>query len=89
MKALKDATGNRWMVTLSSSSGAPTLKESEMAAQEKFMAEIRQRPLVRQVFDIFPDATLKQIHKNNRKFKNEYSKNDATGESHARQDANP
>ena len=62
-KALKDATGNRWMVTLSSAAGAPTLQQSEVAAQEKFMAEVKTRPLVRQVFDIFPDAILKNIHK--------------------------
>ncbi len=61
-KALKDATGKRWMVTLSSSVGAPTLQQAQIAAQEARFAAVRKNPLVKQVFDTFPDAVLKNIH---------------------------
>lgn len=61
-KALKDATGKRWMVTLSSSVGAPTLQQAQIAAQEARFAAVKQNPLVKQVFDTFPDAVLKNIH---------------------------
>lgn len=62
-KALKDATGNRWMVTLSSAVGAPTLQEQERMMQDARFDAVKKDPLVRQVFEIFPDATLKNIHK--------------------------
>ncbi len=62
-KALKDVTGKRWMVTLSSAVGAPTLREADEQAQKDRFAKMRQDPLVAQVFDIFPDAHLKDIHK--------------------------
>jgi DNA polymerase-3 subunit gamma/tau len=61
-KALKDVSGKRWMVTLSSSAGAPTLHQQEQAAVAEHFAKVKQDPLVAQVFDIFPDATLKNIH---------------------------
>lgn len=62
-RALKTATGNRWMVMVSDKPGAMTLAEQkELARKEKFNA-MRADKLVAQVFDIFPDAELSGIHR--------------------------
>lgn len=62
-RALKNATGNRWMVVVSDRPGAMTLSEQkELARKEKFN-DMRADKLVAQVFDIFPDAELAAIHR--------------------------
>jgi DNA polymerase-3 subunit gamma/tau len=59
---LKAITGSRWMVTVSSQPGAPTL------AQEAQSQELQQRDkamsstLVKQILDIFPEAELTRIY---------------------------
>ncbi len=59
---LKAMTGARWMVTVSSQPGAPTL------AQEAQLKSLQQREkamsstLTKQIFDIFPDAELTRIY---------------------------
>jgi DNA polymerase-3 subunit gamma/tau len=62
-QALKAATGKRWMVSVSPAPGAPTMAESARAAQEEKFAQLRAHPLIKQVFEVFPDAELKAIHK--------------------------
>jgi DNA polymerase-3 subunit gamma/tau len=61
-QVLKAATGERWMVTLSSAPGGPTLSQQAKAAEDKKFSVIRETNLVKQIFEIFPDAELKAIH---------------------------
>ena len=61
-QALKQSTGERWMVTVSGEPGAPTLAEKAAAAEQKRFEEVLQDPLVKSVLEIFPDAELKAIH---------------------------
>ncbi len=62
-QALKAATGNRWMITVSDAPGQPTLAQAAKAAEQAKFDAMRATPLVAQVFDIFPNAQLKAIHK--------------------------
>ncbi len=61
--ALKAATGKRWMVSVSTAPGEMTMSQSAKAAKDARFDKMRSNPLVKQVFDIFPDAELKAIHK--------------------------
>ena len=61
-QALKAATGKRWMVSVSDAPGQPTLAEAARTAQKQKFDRMREHPLVKQVFEIFPDAELKAIH---------------------------
>lgn len=61
--ALKNATGKRWLVGVSNAQGGPTLAELDRQAEAAAREAVLQAPLVRQIFDIFPDAELKTIHK--------------------------
>lgn len=61
-QGLKAATGKRWMVSISTAPGQPTLAESAKAAEQAQFDTVRADKLVKQVFEIFPDATLKKIH---------------------------
>lgn len=58
---LKDWTELRWIVTVSSDDGAPTLREQDIAAQEKMMADAAGDPLVRAVLDTFEGSELTGI----------------------------
>ncbi len=60
--ALKAATGKRWMVSVSTAPGAMTLAEGAKAVEQKRFDDMKAQTLVRQVFEIFPDAELKKIH---------------------------
>lgn len=60
--AMKAATGKRWMVTVSTAPGQPTLQQRANAAKEELFNAVRANPLVAQVFALFPDAELKNIH---------------------------
>lgn len=61
--ALKAATGNRWMVSLSNQAGGKTLAQIDQEAEEEFHASIMGEPLVKNILKFFPDAELKEIHK--------------------------
>ncbi len=61
-QALKAATGKRWMVTLSTAPGQPTLVQAARAAEADRFNRLRADPLIKQVFELFPDAELKAIH---------------------------
>jgi len=61
-QGLKAATGNRWIVTVSAQPGQPTLAQAAQIAKEEQFNRVKQASLVKQVFDIFPDAELKAIH---------------------------
>lgn len=57
-RVLKEYTGERWVVSLSGQPGAPTLAQVQEEAQRQRLHHARQDPLVKAVFDIFPDAEL-------------------------------
>jgi DNA polymerase III subunit gamma/tau len=61
-QGLKAITGKRWMVSVSSSPGAPTLAEQERAAETAKFDAVKQQKLVAQILEIFPDAELKSIY---------------------------
>ena len=55
---LRDWTGERWIVTLASEGGAPTLFEQHAAAEQARKDAVSQEPFVRAVLDTFPGAEI-------------------------------
>jgi DNA polymerase-3 subunit gamma/tau len=55
---LRDWTGERWIVTLASEGGAPTLVEGRIAAMRAKKDAVSQEPFVRAVLDAFPGAEI-------------------------------
>ena len=62
-QALKAATSNRWIVTVSAQVGQPTLAQIEDEAEKQLRATVVQQPLVKNILEFFPDAKLTEIHK--------------------------
>ncbi|HVL73761.1 MAG TPA: DNA polymerase III subunit gamma/tau, partial [Beijerinckiaceae bacterium] len=60
-RALADWTGRRWVVALSSESGAPTLHERRRAAERDRREGAAGHPLVRAVLDSFPGAEIVDV----------------------------
>ena len=58
---LSQWTGHRWLVSLSESGGAETLAEEQRDADEKLRDTIASEPLVAQILDIFPGASIDEI----------------------------
>ena len=58
---LSQWTGHRWLVSLSESGGAQTLTEEQRDADEKLRDTIANEPLVAQILDIFPGASIDEI----------------------------
>ena len=58
---LKDWTEVRWIVTVSSDAGAPTLREQDTAAQKQLLDDAAGDPLVRAVLDTFEGSELTTI----------------------------
>jgi DNA polymerase-3 subunit gamma/tau len=58
---LSQWTGQRWLVSLSDSGGAQTLAEELRDADEKLRDTIASEPLVAQILDIFPGASIDEI----------------------------
>jgi len=55
---LKEWTGRRWVVTLASEGGEPTLAEQKKATQAQKLERVAQEPMVRAVLDRFPGAEI-------------------------------
>jgi len=55
---LRDWTGERWIVTLASDGGAPTLTEQKQAADRARKDAVSQDPFVRAVLDAFPGSEI-------------------------------
>ncbi|MEM6812043.1 MAG: DNA polymerase III subunit gamma/tau [Pseudomonadota bacterium] len=62
-QALKSITGQRWVVSVSQKQGDATLSEKEEAAQDALRADVKQDPLIQNIFKLFPDAELTTITK--------------------------
>jgi DNA polymerase-3 subunit gamma/tau len=61
-KRLQEWTGQRWMVAVASSGGAPTLREQADLAERAKRAEVAADPLVRKVMEAFPGAEIVAVH---------------------------
>lgn len=59
---LRNITGERWMVSVSSAPGQPTLAEKEKANIAAEREEILNMPIIRDITDAFPEAEIKAIH---------------------------
>jgi DNA polymerase-3 subunit gamma/tau len=57
-KFLTEWTGQRWVVSLSSETGDPTLVEQDRAAETKRQERAREHPLMQAVFGAFPKAKV-------------------------------
>lgn len=62
-KALIEATGHRWIVTVSGKTGQPTLSEQRDIEIKKEIEEAGQNPLVQEVMKIFPGSKIIGIEK--------------------------
>ncbi len=60
---LRNTTGEKWVVTMSNQEGAPTLQQDADAAVAEKKAHVREHPLVKEIFEIFPDATIDEVRK--------------------------
>ncbi|MDC1407010.1 DNA polymerase III subunit gamma/tau [Candidatus Puniceispirillum sp.] len=58
---LSQWTGQRWLVSLSESGGSQTLAEEQRDANEKLRDTIASEPLVAQILNIFPGASIDEI----------------------------
>ena len=59
---LLEATGVRWLVTVSRETGEPTLREQRDARKAAQHAELALHPLVRAILDTFPGAIIERIN---------------------------
>ncbi len=58
---LKDWTGRRWVVSLSSETGGPTLAEQEEGRRESAIADAKADPAVSAILDKFPGSKIIDI----------------------------
>jgi len=61
---LLDATGERWMISVSQQPGEPSLREQRLAAETARMQDAAAHPLVRAILDTFPGAVLERLREN-------------------------
>jgi len=60
-KMLNDHTARRWVVSVSSAPGQPTVRQQEEAVVAAEKAEAAQDPLVRAVLDAFPGSEIGEV----------------------------
>ncbi|WP_119679597.1 DNA polymerase III subunit gamma/tau [Indioceanicola profundi] len=60
-QCLTEWTGRRWVVSVSSAPGAPTLAEQEKAALARVKEEAAKHPVVQAVLSAFPGAKIEQV----------------------------
>ena len=61
MRRLQEWTGTRWMVAISTKTGAPSIKETASTAQHQTLSGVRADPLVRSVLEMFPGAEITAV----------------------------
>jgi DNA polymerase-3 subunit gamma/tau len=62
-KKLSDITGSRWFVSLTSQTGAPTLRAQEKAKADSLLRSIEQDPIVKSVLETFHGAKIIEFKK--------------------------
>jgi DNA polymerase III subunit gamma/tau len=62
-KFLSTHTDERWVVSISQETGQSTIAEQRAAVQSNLEAEAAEHPMVKQVFDTFPDAEIKTVER--------------------------
>ena len=60
-QALSRIYDARWVVSVSSAAGAPTLAEVQQAELDAERAEVMQLPIIKEILDVFPDAEIRAI----------------------------
>lgn len=60
-KFLGEETSRRWMVTISNEPGAATLHQRQDESIAKTKAEAAKHPLVKEILETFPGATIQQV----------------------------
>lgn len=58
---LKAITGERWVISLSSQAGQPTLAQLRDTAAAELREHVLAQPLVKNILELFPDSKLKEI----------------------------
>ncbi|WP_322867135.1 DNA polymerase III subunit gamma/tau [Aquicoccus sp. G2-2] len=58
---LQGWTGNRWAISVVSTGGAPSIRETRDAADTALKSTTIEHPMVKAVFELFPKATLLKI----------------------------
>lgn len=61
-QALGRITGARWVVSVSSAPGKPTLAQAAIAQREQEFEDIRQTPIMREILEVFPDLEILAIN---------------------------
>ncbi|WP_225768351.1 DNA polymerase III subunit gamma/tau [Inquilinus sp. Marseille-Q2685] len=59
--ALRDWTGERWVVSVSGAEGAPTLTQQARTDRENALAAAAEHPLVKAVMSAFPGAVIRDL----------------------------
>ena len=59
--ALRDWTGQRWVVSVSGAEGAPTLTQQARTDRENALAQAAEHPLVKAVMSAFPGAVIRDL----------------------------
>lgn len=60
-QVLGKISGTRWVVSISSASGAPTLAENARAVQIAEVEAVKQIPAIREILSVFPEAEIRSI----------------------------
>lgn len=64
---LGSITGQRWVVSISSQAGLPTLAEQKQATEQAELTEILEMPVMRDIMQAFPDAKIIDIQRTENK----------------------
>ncbi|MFP4314045.1 MAG: DNA polymerase III subunit gamma/tau [Alphaproteobacteria bacterium] len=60
-KTLRKITGKVWLISPCDSPGAPTLAQKRDALYEMELQKVKEHPLMKEVFELFPDAEIIDI----------------------------
>lgn len=60
-RLLNEHTQRRWMVSVARHGGEATLEQQDRIAHAKELAEVAKHPLIREIMEIFPGATIEDV----------------------------
>ncbi len=58
---LRKATGERWIVTITQGSGAPTLAQRQQQQEEQILSDVKAHPIISEILETFPGAEIIDI----------------------------